>query len=184
MNYIFITGLIGSLLLVTGSAWPQNEDATRPAKSIKNWLFFIGGLFMLLYAVLGYLLGGLVFFVILEILGAVAGILMMLGTPEKLNIPVISVSGVALIIWSLFLFNGYATLVFILGLCIVSLGFTFRMGTLRRNVALAVGSILIALFSYLGASWIFFWLNVFFTIFSGWYVYKGLVPKQENTLEV
>jgi len=37
---------------------------------------------------------------------------------------------------------------------------------------LALGGALIALFSYFEVNWIFFWLNVFFAIFSGYYVYK------------
>ncbi|MBI2638410.1 hypothetical protein HYW83_02365 [Candidatus Peregrinibacteria bacterium] len=172
MNYIFLTGLVGSLILVTGAAWPEAKDIRHPTKSLKNWLFAIGGFVMLIYAFLGYQQGGPIFFVILEILVAIASILMMLNTPDKIDTPIIAVSGLGLIIWSLYLFENYGTVIFILGLCGIGLGYAFQMGTMRRSVALTLGSILIALFSYIEASWIFFWLNVFFAIFSAYYLYK------------
>jgi len=178
MDYIFITGLIGSIVLVTGAAWPEIKDIKHPTKSIKNWLFAIGWFIMLLFSILGYMQGGPIFFVILEILVAISSILMMLNTPDKVDTPILTISSLGLIIWSLYLFEGYNTIVFILGLCGIGLGYAFQMGTLRRSVALTLGSILIALFSYLEASWIFFWLNIFFAIFSAYYIYKGLSPQK------
>ncbi len=178
MDYIFSTGLIGSLILVTGAAWPESKDVKHPMKSLKNWLFAIGGFVMLLYAIFGYMQGGPIFFMILEILVAVSSILMMLNTPDRVDVPILTISSLGLIVWSLFLFEGYSTILFILGLCGIGLGYTLQVGTLRRSVALTVGSILIAVFSYIGASWIFFWLNVFFAIFSAYYVYKGLAGKK------
>jgi hypothetical protein len=179
MDSIFLTGLIGSLILVSGAAWPEGKDVTHPVKSLKNWLFAIGGLTMLLYAIFGYLAGGgPIFFVMLEILVVIASLFMMLNIPDKIDTPIISLIGIGLIIWSLTLFEGYNTVFFILGLSGIGLGYAFTMGTLRRSIALTLGSILIALFSYIEASWIFFWLNVFFAIFSAYYVYKGLVQKR------
>lgn len=169
MNFTFLTGIAGSLLLVTGAAWPENKHTKHPARSIKNWLFALGGLVMFFYASLGYLQGGPVFFVMLEILVVIASILMMLNTPDRIDTPIIAASGLGLILWSLYLFEGYNTVFFILGLCGVGLGYVFDMGTLRRSAALTLGSSLIAVFSYLEASWVFFGLNVFFAIFSGWY---------------
>lgn len=178
MDYIFLTGLVGSLVLVAGAAWPETKDIKHPTKSLKNWLFAIGGFIMLLYAIFGYQQGGPIFFVILEILVAISSILMMLNTPDKVDTPILTISSLGLIIWSLYLFEGYNTVIFILGLCGIGLGYAFQMGTLRRSVALTLGSVLIAVFSYIEASWIFFWLNVFFAIFSAYYVYKGLVRQQ------
>ncbi len=174
MDYVFITGLIGSLILVLGAAWPNIGNPNYPAKSFKNWLFAIGGFIMLLYSIFGYQQGGLVFFVILEILVLIASILMMLHVDDKIDSTVLSISGLALIIWSLFLFEGYNTIFFIFGLTGIGLGYAFDNGTLRRDIALTAGSALIAVFSYLEASWIFFWLNVFFAIFSGYYLWKNL----------
>ncbi len=178
MDYIFWTGLVGSLVLVTGAAWPEIKDVKHPAKSLKNWLFAIGGFVMLLYALFGYQQGGPIFFVILEILVAISSILMMLNTPDKVDAPILTISSFGLIIWSLYLFEGYSTVFFILGLCGIGLGYAFQMGTLRRSVALTLGSVLIAFFSYIETSWIFFWLNVFFAIFSAYYLYKGLARQR------
>ena len=180
MNYIFLTGLVGSFVLVTGAAWPEIKDVKHPTKSLKNWLFAIGGFIMLLYAIFGYQQGGPIFFVILEILVAISSILMMLNTPDKVDTPILTISSLGLIIWSLYLFEGYNTMFFILGLCGIGLGYAFQMGTLRRSVALTLGSVLIALFSYIEASWIFFWLNVFFAIFSAYYVYKAIARQRAH----
>lgn len=177
MDYIFLTGLLGSLVLVTGAAWPEIKEVNHPAKSTKNWLFAIGGAMMLLYAIFNYQQGGPIFFMMLEILVVIASVLIMLNTPDKVDTPIIAISGLGLIVWSLSLFEGYNTLFFILGLSGVGLGYAFQMGTLRRSVALTLGSVLIALFSYIEASWIFFWLNLFFAIFSAYYVYKGMIKK-------
>lgn len=180
MDYIFITGLVGSLVLVTGAAWPEIKNVKHPTKSLKNWLFAIGGFIMLLYAIFGYQQGGPIFFVILQILVAISSVLMMLNTPDKFDISILTISSLGLIIWSLYLFEGYNTIIFILGLCGIGLGYAFQMGTLRRSIALTLGSVLIAMFSYIETSWIFFWLNVFFAIFSAYYVYKGFARQRTH----
>jgi len=174
MGYIFWTGLVGSLVLVTGAAWPEIKDVKHPSKSLKNWFLAIGGFIMLLYAIFNYQQGGPIFFVILQILIVISSILMMLNTPDKVDAPILTISSLGLIIWSLYLFEGYNTVFFILGLCGTGLGYAFQMGTLRRSIALTLGTSLIALFSYIEANWIFFWLNMFFALFSSYYVYKGL----------
>jgi len=85
------------------------------------------------------------------------------------------------VIWSLFLFQGYTTVIFIIGLSITGLGFALEMGTLRRDIALTFGTALIAIFSFMVASWIFFWLNTFFALFSAYYMLKGLMKKPAPT---
>ena len=114
----------------------------------------------------------------LEILVAISSVLMMLNTPDKVDIPVLALSGLGLVVWSLYLFEGYNTVLFILGLLGIGLGYALQIGTLRRSVALTLGSALIALFSYIEASWIFFWLNVFFAIFSAYYIYTGVARQR------
>lgn len=174
MNYIFLIGLLGSLVLITGAAWPEAKTSRHPTKSIKNWLFALGGgVILLIYSLLNYRAGGPVFFVFLQILVAISSVLMMLDTDDRIDVAIISSSGMGLIIWSLFLFEGYTTIFFIFGLAGIGLGYAFQMGTLRRNLALTAASILIAAFSFIEASWIFFWLNVFFALFSAYYLYKG-----------
>ena len=179
MHPIFLTGLVGSLILITGAAWPETTATAKkhPTKSIKNWLFAIGGFTMLAYALLGYQQGGPIFFVFLQALVGVSSILMMLDVRDSIDIPILSVSSLALIAWSFYLFEGYNTIFFILGLSGISFGYAFGMGTLRRGLSLTLGSILIAIFSYIEASWVFFWLNVFFAIFAGFYVIKALIRR-------
>lgn len=177
-NYIFLTGLVGSLVLVAGAAWPDPATKKHPVYSIKNWLFAVGALIMLAYAFLNYWLGeGAIFFVMLEGLIVIASALMMLNAPDKVDVPLIGILTVGLIIWSLFLFEDYNTLFFIIGLSGVGLGYAFDMRSLRRSVALTLGSALIALFSYIEGDQIFFWLNVFFAVFSAYYLFKALPKK-------
>lgn len=171
MDITFLTGLIGSLILVTGAAWPSIK-VKHPTKSTKNWLFAIGGLIMLLFAIMGYLKGGSIFFVFLEVLVVIATILMMLGVDDKIDTIVLSITGAILIGWSLKLFEDTSTIYFILGLTGVGLGYAFDATTTRRNLSLTLGSILIAYFSYLEPNWVFFWLNTFFALFSGYYLVK------------
>ena len=173
LDYIFWTGIIGSLVLVTGAAWPIKK-AKHPVYSTKNWLFFVGGFTMFAYAIMNFMAGGPIFFVLLQILVAVSSILMMLNTPDKIDIPIILVAGLALVIYSLYLFEGYNTVIFVLGLVGIAIGYVLEMGTVKRVLALTVGSVLIAVFSYIEMNWIFFGLNTFFAIFSGYYVIKGL----------
>ena len=183
MDYIFLTGLIGSLVIVIGAAWPE-KMVKRPVQSIKNWLFTIGGLIMLFYAIFGYMAGGSIFFIFLQLLVIVSCILMMLDLNDIIDTVVISITALAFIVWSFFLFKGYNTIFFIIGLAGIGLGYAFKMGTVRRNVALTLGSMLIALFSYFEASWIFFWLNVFFAFFSGYYLIHGLLHRKGVPVKV
>jgi hypothetical protein len=171
MNSIFLTGVLGSFLLVLGAAWPTTRAGKKPYQSIKNWLFAIGGYVMLAYAVLGYLGGGPIFFIFLEALIGIASIMMFLSVDDRIDAVVIGISGIGFVIWSLTLFEGYNTVIFIFGLVGIGLGYAFDDGTLRRDIALTVGSLLVALFSYLESSWIFFWLNIFFALFSGYYLF-------------
>ena len=97
---------------------------------------------------------------------------MMLNVPDKVDVPILGVAALALIVWSLYLFEGYDTVFFVIGLSGVGFGYALKMGTWYRNAALFAGSALIALFSYFVQDWIFFWLNVFFAIFSGYYMVK------------
>jgi len=175
MDYIFLTGLLGSVVLVLGAAWPERKIPAHPIKSVKNWLFGVGGLIMLIYAIFGYMQGGPVFFIFLQSLVVIASILMMLNLNDVIDIILISISGAVLIVWSLYLFEGFNTIFFIIGLTGIGLGYAFKMGTVRRSIALTLGSLLIAAFSYIEASWVFFWLNIFFAIFSGYYVMKGMI---------
>lgn len=165
---VFAIGLGGSLVLIAGAAWPVHA-VSHPAKSVKNWLFAIGGMVMLAYALLNYKEGGPIFFVMLQVPVNVSSLLMMFNTSDRFDTPVLAIAGMGMIVWALTLFEGHNTVFFILGLSGIGIGYALDTGTLKRNAALTLGSALIAFFSYLEASWIFFWLNVFFAIFSGYH---------------
>jgi hypothetical protein len=101
---------------------------------------------------------------------------MMLNVDDRIDTPITIAAAIGLIAWSIYLSQGYATIIFILGLVGIAMGYELKGGTVKREVALVAGSVLIAIFSYLSAGWIFFWLNVFFAAFSAlqiWNLQKG-----------
>jgi hypothetical protein len=170
----FITGIVGSAILLLGAAWPESKNNFCPVKSVRSWLLAIGALVMFAYAILGFIFeDSPMFFVILELFVVIASVMMMLDLPDEIDIPIISTWATLLVVWSLFLFEDYTTIIFIFGLCGIAFGYTFDIHSRKRNAALLIGSLLIALFSYLGASWIFFWLNLFFAIFSAYYLFRS-----------
>lgn len=171
MDITFFCGVLGALVLMMGAAYPVKK-VKHPTHSVKNWLFVVGGIIMFVYSILSYLAGGALFFVLLQVLVNIASLLMMLNMGEKINVLIILSVGVGLMVWALSLFEGYNTVFFVLGLIGIALGYAFETGTFRRNLLLALGGCLIAVFSYAEANWIFFWLNVFFAVFSGHYAFR------------
>jgi hypothetical protein len=144
----------------------------HPAKSTKNWLFAVGALFMLVYASLNYLAGGEIFYIFLQIFANFSSVLMLSNVRENISTPLVVGAGVLMLIWSLTLLEDLNTIFFILGLTGIAYGYVMPAATFRRNLALTLGSALIAVFSYITGTWIFFWLNAFFAIFSGYYAWK------------
>lgn len=177
MSYILGIGILGAILLVIGSAWEEEKNISHPIKSIKNWLFLVGSSIMLIYAWLCFTQGDPIFFVFLEILIVLSSLLMMLNWGDRVNIPIILIGSGALLIWSFYLFENFYTVFFILGLSTLGMGYVFKNGTLKRNMALTFGSLLIALFSFVEANWIFFVLNSLFATCSGFYLARGLRSK-------
>ena len=106
-------------------------------------MFFVGGLIMLAYSIIGYLSGGPIFFLILEILVAVSSLMMMLNFHEKIAVPIIAISSLSLIIWSFYLLKATTQFFY-------NRSFRNRPRlrvlncTLRRNLSLTLGSALIA----------------------------------------
>jgi hypothetical protein len=172
MSLTWVVGILGSLTLVVGAALPERKVVQT--KSVKNWLLAAGGLLMLVYSALNYAAGGPIFFVFLQVLVNIASVFMMFNVSDDIDTPIMCVAGIGLIIWSLALFEGYSTIFFILGLTGIAMGYVMQTGTFRRSLALTLGSALIALFSYLSASWIFFWLNVFFALFSAYNAWQTM----------
>jgi predicted membrane protein len=108
---------------------------------------------------------------------------MMLNTNDKLDTIVLAISWLWLVIRSLYLFEWYTTIIFIAWLIGIGLWYAFKMWSMRREAALMLWGILIAIFSYLQPDRIFFWLNIFFALFSGYYLIKNLkknTPKKRN----
>ncbi|MBT3349367.1 hypothetical protein HN954_02270 [bacterium] len=174
MDPIFGLGIIGGIVTALGAFWAA-KPTKHPARSLKNWLLAIGGTLLFLFALLDFLYGtGSLFFVILESLVIISCGLMMLNTCDKTDAWILAISGLGLVIWSLFLFENFSNIFFIIGLVAIGIGYALDTGTLKRNIALALGGLLVAIFSFLGASWIFFWLNIFFAIFSGFHVWRIL----------
>ncbi len=179
MELSFVLGLIGSIILLIGAIYPI-EKTGKPSKSIKNRCFALGASIMLLYAIAGYFAWWPVFYIYLELLIMVACVLMLLGTDDRRDVGIIGGLGIALLIWSRFLFNWPSMLLFILAFIILGLGYAFDMHSVRRYLGLTIGGALIALSSYLDASRIFFWLNVFFALFSLYYTITLLLPHKKH----
>ena len=158
MDFRFVLGLLGSLILIIG--------VLTTAPKIKNGFFAVGNACMFLYALLGYLAGGPIFFLILQIFIALSTISMLLKIPDAYDTPLLAIGGLALVVWSLSLFEGYSTAIFVVGLALLGIGFAMDAGTTKREIALMVGSAVIAVFSVLMRDWIFIGLNVLFAVLS------------------
>ena len=161
----FLTGLLASIILVIGSAWPATKTKDR--------LFLVGNFGMLAYSILGYLNGSPIFFIFLELLCVSSSVLFMLKVPEKTSTRLIAILGAVLLLASLYFLEGTNTVFFILGLIALALGFITQK-EVKRNTFFIAGCILIATFSYIENSMIFFWLNTIFGVFSTYYLLKAL----------
>jgi hypothetical protein len=158
MDLRFLIGLLGSIILVAG--------VVIPVLKWKDGLFAMGNACMFAYALLGYLAGGPIFFLILQIFIAVSTLCMLLRVPDAYDTPILALVGAGLVMWSLFLFEGYSTAIFVVGLILLGIGFAMEGGSVKREYALMLGSGVIAAFSVLMRDWIFVGLNVAFAFFS------------------
>lgn len=164
-------GWIGGAILVLGSAWPEHAKE-KATKSIKNWLFVVGTVGLLLYSIFNYMLGGSIFYVFLEGLAVVASVLMMLELKDKTDSLILGPLAGILVVISWVMGEGIETTLFILGLLGIGLGYALTPMSAKRQGALFLGSVLIAWFSYLQSNAVFLWLNVFFAVFSLYYLGK------------
>ena len=172
MDISFFIGLIWSLNLVTWAARPEPKKVVKSLKSTKDRLFFIWSIILTIFARLWYQNWWTIFFFILQTFVVISWILMMLDTNDTLDTIILSISWVWLTIRSLYLFEGYTTIIFIIWLLGIWLWYAFKMWSIRREAALMIWGILIAIFSYLQPNRVFFGLNTFFAIFSGYYLVK------------
>jgi Ca2+/Na+ antiporter len=92
----------------------------------------------------------------------------------------IVLSSLAFVGASISYLNDLFTILFIAGLAFIAVGYIIESGTVKRNAALMTGSIFIGIYSYIEGTMIFFWLNVFFALFSLFHVYKLSSKKKKN----
>jgi len=173
----FYVGLMGASVLVLGYAWPAKK-IKNPRKSFKNWLFVLGALFMLIYSYFNYLLGGAIFYIFLQLLANLASLFLMLRINKKASIVFIILASIAFIGASLFYFEDFSTVLFIIGLSLIAVGYILDSGTVKRNVMLCLGSMFIAIFSYIEGNMIFLYLNILCSIFTIFHIYKLSLKKK------
>ncbi len=172
MNITDLIGIIGSVILLIWAVYPEETRVTSPIKSKKNWLFAIWCFSMFIYALLGYLSWSTFIFLLLEVLIMIAITFMMLDIDDRVDTLIIWGLWILLGLWALSLFPNFMIFYFILGMIGLSLGYAYKMFTLRRYIFLTLGAFFLALFSYLGASWIYFRLNALFMVACLYYVIK------------
>ena len=173
MDIASSTGIVGAVILLIGAAWPIG-NVKKESQSIKNWIFIAGNALMFAYALLNYYLGqGVFFFILLQLLVNVGGWLGVIEWRRGIENAIVGVLGMAMILWSLFLFEGGQTIFFIIGLTLLALGFSMNAGK-NKQLLLMLGSGLVAYFSFLVWDPIFLGLNVFFALFSGYYLLQVL----------
>lgn len=57
MDTTLAVGILGALILLVGAAWPATRKNVPSVRSLKDRLFAVGAIIMLIYAYLGYLQG-------------------------------------------------------------------------------------------------------------------------------
>lgn len=161
-------GIIATIFLTIGALYPI-EQVKRPVDSVKNWIFTVGSLTMLGYAIAGYLAWWEIFFIYWELLIALACLLMMLDVNDKRDGSIITLVSIGLFVWGFPSFQWPHMFLFSIAFFVLGLGYVFDMTSIRRYIGLTLWGILIALASYVDGGGTFFWLNLFFAIFSLYY---------------
>lgn len=175
-----IVGIVASTFLVIGALLPDAPNV-HPARSLKNQCFAIGNIGMIAYAWMRFLEGGSVFFLFLEAMMMLSTILMLTNAHERLSQMLILPTGMLFSLAALLIDIELATLLFVIGLTVVSIGFISRGGTLRRSIFLTLGSGLVAVFSAIQHDVVFLWMNAFFALFSLYHVGKiVLISRQKQ----
>ncbi len=172
MDITFLIWIVWSLILITGAAYPDKLKNKNPLKSIKNRLFTAWSIIMLVFSILWYLQWWDILFILLQILVLISCFLMMIDIDDKIDSIILLISWVWLILLSIYFSNNYNTIIFIIWLIWLGLGYAFKIWSLRRNIALTLWSLFVAIFSYIEWNLIFLWLNIFFCLFSLYYTIK------------
>src|SRR5690606_38465951 len=119
-------------ILVLGAAWPEH-DQEKAIHSIKNWPFALGALGLFIYSIFNYALGGSILYIFLETLALVASVLMMLELSDRADSSILGPLAGVLIVISWIMGEGAATILFILGLLGIGLGYAFTPQTRQRQ---------------------------------------------------
>jgi len=173
-------GILGGVLLVLGSAWPESKKELPSYAEPKSLILAGGGLFMLFYTLFYILDDGPLFFLFLQLFANLGAIFMLLDVDDRIDTTVMTLGGLLFMGLSLWFYEDLTTLYFIAGLLGVGLGYVIHRGSVWRQVAFFFGSALITYYSCLSGSWIFFWLNVFFAVFSLMYIILYFVRPRDN----
>lgn len=155
-----VIGIIGSIILLLASSFHYSK------KSIKKYLFTLGNLCMFAYALFNFIDGGSIFFIYLQILINFSSLLLWLNMNDKYDQPLILGLGGLLTYLALDINLDFLTLLFVIGIITLALGFSTDTKKPTHNIFLFAGSMLIAIFSFYHKDLIFFTLNLFFSIFS------------------
>lgn len=173
-------GIIATIFLVIGAFYPI-ENVEKPVYSVKNWIFTVGSLTMLMYAIAGYLAWWQIFFIYWELLIALACLLMMLDINDRRDGSIITVASIGLFVWGFPSFQSTDMFLFSIAFLVLGLGYVFDMNSIRRYIGLTLWGIFIAISSYVDGGWTFFWLNLFFAIFSLYYTILLILARRKQS---
>lgn len=178
MDITSLLGIVGAVLLVIAALYPT-KIITTPATSLKNRLFALGSFMMLLYAGMWYLAGWSNVILLTEILIVMSCIFMLTNIRVRVATWIVALFGILFLIWSLWSFGWYDNiLLFILGGIVLSIGYVAPMQSYQRWIGLTLWGILLVIFSYIWSSWIFFWLNIWFALGTGYCLLRLFLPPQ------
>lgn len=161
-------------------SWSSRHEKNiqiHPRNSIKERLFAIWGIIMLIYSIFYYFEWGSALYILLEIFICIASRLKMMKEQGKKDMRTLWFLWASLIIISYLINQSEQIVRFILWFIITSLWYISKGGTTNRNAALTIWWLFISIFSYLEMSLIFFAVNIFFTFFAAHYRKKLYIKK-------
>lgn len=97
---------------------------------------------LLIDSVLNYLTSSPVFFVFLEAFIVFDAVLMFIGVPDNIDGPLVGTVGLAFIALSIYLFSGYETIIFVLGMIGVGLDYVLDTGVRKTRNSINFGKLI------------------------------------------
>jgi len=166
MNIIVIPGIFGSIAIILGMLYQEQNTNKLPHKSVKNRLFFIGGILMTLYSFLDFFQNKVLFFLVLQLFLLTTCVVMITNINEKKALIINIIALIIFVAWSFLAVNSIITLIFIFGLIIVGMGYTFKFSPTKRDIAFIIGSVLLTIFSVINHNPIYIAINLISAIIS------------------